>query len=411
MNAAAMASAVRIAIRNLTRHRGRTAMTLAAIAFGVAALVLTGGFIDDMFTQLREVTIQSRLGHLQVSREGYAVQGRRDPFGHLIEDPREVGAALAGDPRVAALSSRLDFQGLLNNGRSDLPIVAEGVEVRKEGAAGEPLTLLAGRRLTPDDRFGALVGEGVAQGMKLAPGDVVTLMANTPGGALNTLDFRVAGVFRTFSKDFDDRAVRIPIDAARELLSVGGAHGVVVSLNDTAATDAVAAKLRGALGSRGYEVRTWLELDDFYPKALALYQRQFGVLQLIVLAIVALTVANSVNMTAFERQGEYGTVRALGVRGRGVFAMIMLENLLLGVAGAAIGLACGALLAVAISGVGIPMPPPPNSNSAYVARIQLSPSVLATAALIGAGATVASAIYAAIRVSRTPIAWALRQNV
>lgn len=411
MNAAAMASAVRIAIRNLTRHRGRTAMTLAAIAFGVAALVLTGGFIDDMFTQLREVTIQSRLGHLQVSREGYAVQGRRDPFGHLIEDPREVGAALAGDPRVAALSSRLDFQGLLNNGRSDLPIVAEGVEVRKEGAAGEPLTLLAGRRLTPDDRFGALVGEGVAQAMKLAPGDVVTLMANTPGGALNTLDFRVAGVFRTFSKDFDDRAVRIPIDAARELLSVGGAHGVVVSLNDTAATDAVAAKLRGALGSRGYEVRTWLELDDFYPKALALYQRQFGVLQLIVLAIVALTVANSVNMTAFERQGEYGTVRALGVRGRGVFAMIMLENLLLGVAGAAIGLACGALLAVAISGVGIPMPPPPNSNSAYVARIQLSPSVLATAALIGAGATVASAIYAAIRVSRTPIAWALRQNV
>ena len=411
MNAAAMASAVRIAIRNLTRHRGRTAMTLAAIAFGVAALVLTGGFIDDMFTQLREVTIQSRLGHLQVSREGYAVQGRRDPFGHLIEDPREVGAALAGDPRVAALSSRLDFQGLLNNGRSDLPIVAEGIEVRKEGAAGEPLTLLAGRRLTPDDRFGALVGEGVAQAMKLAPGDVVTLMANTPGGALNTLDFRVAGVFRTFSKDFDDRAVRIPIDAARELLSVGGAHGVVVSLNDTAATDAVAAKLRGALGSRGYEVRTWLELDDFYPKALALYQRQFGVLQLIVLAIVALTVANSVNMTAFERQGEYGTVRALGVRGRGVFAMIMLENLLLGVAGAAIGLACGALLAVAISGVGIPMPPPPNSNSAYVARIQLSPSVLATAALIGAGATVASAIYAAIRVSRTPIAWALRQNV
>lgn len=411
MNLAAMDSGIRIAVRNLARHRGRTAMTLGAIAFGVVALVLSGGFIEDMFSQLREVTIQSRLGHLQVSREGYSVHGRRDAFRYLIEDPRVVGAVLAGDPRVASVSSRLDFQGLISNGRSDLPIVAEGGEIRTHGTAGEPLTLLAGRRLTPADRFEVLVGEGVAQSMKLAPGDVVTLMVNTPGGALNTLDFRVAGIFRTFSKDFDDRAVRLPIDAARELLAVQGAHSIVVSLKETATTDAVGAKLREALGSRGYEVRTWLELDDFYPKALALYQRQFGVLQLIVLAIVTLTVANSVNMTTFERQGEYGTIRALGARGRGVFGMIMLENLLLGVVGTAIGLAGGALLALAISSVGIPMPPPPNSNSAYLARIQLSPAVLITAAFIGAGATVGSSLYAAFRVSRTPIAWALRQNV
>jgi putative ABC transport system permease protein len=411
MSRAAIVSAVRIAVRNLARHRGRTAMTLAAIAFGVVALVLSGGFIEDMFSQLREVTIQSRLGHVQISREGYSIHGRRDSFRYLIEDPRDLDAVLADDPRVASVSSRLDFQGLISNGRSDLPIVAEGVQVRKNPAAGEPLTLLAGRPFAPGDRFAVLAGEGVAQSMKLAPGDIVTLMVNTPGGALNTLDFRVAGIFRTFSKDFDDRAVRIPIDAARELLAVQGAHSIVVSLTETAATDAVAARLREALRSRGYEVRTWLELDDFYPKALALYQRQFGVLQLIVLAIVTLTVANSVNMTAFERQGEYGTIRALGVRGRGVFGMIMLENLLLGIVGAAIGLACGVLLALVISSVGIPMPPPPNSNSAYLARIQLSPEGLATAALIGAGATVVSSLYAAFRVSTTPIAWALRQNV
>lgn len=386
-------------------------MTLAAVAFGVVALSLSGGFIEDMFSQLREVTIQSRLGHIQVSRDGYSVHGRRDTFRYLIDDPREVAAVLADDPRVATVASRLDFQGLLSNGRSDLPIVAEGVEQRREVAPDAPLTLIAGRQLTPDDRFGALLGEGVAQSMKLAPGDFVTLMVNTPGGALNTLDFRVTGIFRTFSRDFDDRAVRIPIGAARELLAVKGAHSVVVSLKETATTDAVSARLRDALAARGYEVRTWLELDDFYPKALALYKRQFGVLQLIVLAIVTLTVANSVNMTAFERQGEYGTIRALGGRGRDVFRMIMLENLLLGVIGTAIGLACAALLATAISSIGIPMPPPPNSNSAYVARIQLSPAVLVTAALIGAGATVASALYAAIRVSRTPIAWALRQNI
>jgi putative ABC transport system permease protein len=411
MSTASIASALRIAGRNLARHRGRTAMTLAAIAFGVVALSLSGGFIEDMFSQLREVTIKSRLGHLQVSRAGYALHGRRDVFKYLIDDPGEVADALAGDPRVATVSSRLDFQGLLSNGRSDLPVVAEGVEARNDAASDGSLTVIAGRALTPGDRFAALVGEGVAQSMKLAPGDDITLMVSTPEGALNTLDFRVRGVFRTFSRDFDDRAVRVPIADARELLAVRGAHSVIVSLKETATTDAVAAKLRDALASRGYEVRTWLELDDFYPKAFALYQRQFAVLQLIVLVIVTLTVANSVNMTALERQGEFGTMRALGDRGRDVFRMIMLENLLLGIVGAAAGLLCAVALAAAISSIGIPMPPPPNSNSAYVARILLTPAVLTTAAPIGAGAAVASSLHAAIRASRTQIAVALRQNV
>jgi putative ABC transport system permease protein len=91
--------------------------------------------------------------------------------------------------------------------------------------------------------------------------------------------------------------------------------------------------------------------------------------------------------------------------------MIMLENLLLGIVGAAAGSMCAIALAAAISSIGIPMPPPPNSNSAYVARILLTPAVLITAALVGAGAAVASSLHAAIRAARTPIALGLRQNV
>ena len=53
-------------------------MTLAAIAFGVSALILSGGFIEDVLLQLRDATIKSRLGHIEVARQGYATEGRRD---------------------------------------------------------------------------------------------------------------------------------------------------------------------------------------------------------------------------------------------------------------------------------------------------------------------------------------------
>src|SRR5438045_3193307 len=56
---------LRLAVRNLMRQKLRTTITIAAIAFGVAALILSGGFVRDMFIQLGEALIHSQSGHLQ----------------------------------------------------------------------------------------------------------------------------------------------------------------------------------------------------------------------------------------------------------------------------------------------------------------------------------------------------------
>ncbi len=60
--------------------------------------------------------------------------------------------------------ARLNFSGLLNTGRSDLPILGEGVEPGKEAELGSFITITAGRQLTDKDTFGVLVGHGVAKG-------------------------------------------------------------------------------------------------------------------------------------------------------------------------------------------------------------------------------------------------------
>ena len=65
--------------------------------------------------------------------------------------------------------------------------------------------------------------------------------------------------------------------------------------------------------------------------------RQFGVLQFIILLMVLLSVANSVNMSLFERQGEFGTMQALGNRRKDVVRLVITESILLGLAGAALG--------------------------------------------------------------------------
>ena len=68
-----------LALRNVFRHRVRTAITLAAIVFGVVALVLSGGFVHDMFFRLGETIIHSRSGHMQIAKEGFFSYGSRSP--------------------------------------------------------------------------------------------------------------------------------------------------------------------------------------------------------------------------------------------------------------------------------------------------------------------------------------------
>lgn len=402
---------LKLALRNVFRQRFRTAMTLAAIAFGVVGLILSGGFIRDIIIQLGEALIHSQSGHLQVARRGYFSYGSRSPDKYMIADASAVRQQLAGLPEVEDVLGRVHFTGLLNNGRTDWPVTGEGVEPAKESKLGSFIRLVAGRQLQNRDNFGVLIGQGVAQALKLAPGDRVTLLANTAEGALNSRDLEVVGVFQSFSKDYDARAIRLPLDAAGDLLDTKGVNVLVVSLKRTSDTDSVAKQIVATLEPAGFEVKSWVQLNDFYEKTVALYEQQFGFLQVIILFMVLLSVTNSVNMSIFERVGEFGTMLALGNRIRDVRQLIVTESALLGTIGGLLGVVVGVLLSIAISTIGIPMPPPPNANIGYTAFIRIVPSGLTIAFAVGLLATVCASLLPAARVSRMSAAEALRANV
>lgn len=402
---------IKLALRNILRHKGRFAITLAAVVFGVVALVFSGGFVADVFVQLREVTIHSQLGHIQIQKAGFTELGRRAPYDYLLQESDTLAEKLSSFPHVVNVMQRLEFSGLLTKGRADIPIIGQGVEPEKEAALGTFFRIIDGRRLRDDDQFGMLVGQGIANAFKLKVGDTVFVMVNTPEGSLNSLEFTLVGVFQTFSKDFDDRAIQIPLPAARELLDTAQSHVLVMHLDDTKFTDQLAAELRPRLPNAHFDVLRWVDLADFYRSTVALYERQFGVLQLIVLLMVVLGVGNSINMAIFERTGEFGTQRAVGDRAHKIFKLIVLEAGIIGIVGSLAGVLLGCLLAWGVSKVGIPMPPPPNSNAGYTAYVRIVPDVLVSAMLVGVFASVFASLLPAWRTTRIPIVDALRQNI
>lgn len=313
-------------------------------------------------------------------------------------------------PEKPMVLVRLGFAGMINNGKRDLGVIGEGVEPAGEAKLGSYLRYVEGRALADDDEDGIVLGQGVARTLGLKAGDRATLVISMAQGAVNTLDFEVIGIFQSFSKEFDAHAVRIPLLAAQKLMDTQSAHVLVVVLEQTEDTVRMQSTLRRELQPRGYDVIAWRELSDFYDKTVQLYDRQFGVLRFIILLMVLLSVANSVNMTIFERTKEFGTLLALGNRPQEVFSLIMSESVLLGSIGALLGVILGCLAATLLSAIGIPMPPPPNANIGYTALVRLVPLDVLTAAVIGFLATCLAAVAPARRASRLPIVDALRQG-
>lgn len=401
-----------LALRNIIRQRTRSVATLIAIAIGVAGLILAGGFVQDIFIQLGEAMIHSQTGHIQVTKQGYREGKTRSPEKYLFENPDQLKASIQKSaPDIQRTMARLGFSGVINNGKRDLGIIGEGIEPDAEADVGTYLQFVEGRGLKNTDIDGIVIGQGVAKSLGLKIGDRITLVITLTQGAVNTLDFELVGIFQSFSKEFDARAVRIPLEAAKSLLDTRGSHLVVVMLTKTENTSSTVNTLKEQFSKQGLEITAWNELSDFYEKTVELYDRQFGVLRLIILIMVLLSVVNSVNMTLFERTREFGTMRALGDRPNFIFKLIMVESFFLGIFGAVLGMAFGCLAALGISAIGIPMPPPPNANLGYTALIRLVPSSVLIAGLIGFTAAVSATIIPARRAAELDIVEALRHGV
>src|SRR5581483_4984620 len=151
-----------LAARNVNRNKTRSFLSLAAIAVGVAGLILSGGFVHDLIVQLGEAVIHSQSGHIQLARPGYFRAGSRSPGKYLIADDEASRLALGNVAHVQEAMRRIAFSGLVGNGRSSYPIAGEGIEPDQEAKLGTYMVLQQGRTMGANDRYGALVGAGVA---------------------------------------------------------------------------------------------------------------------------------------------------------------------------------------------------------------------------------------------------------
>jgi len=403
-------SDIRIATRNLRRNTKRTLVAVLTVSGGVVAFLLAGGFIDWILLNMREGTIHSQLGHIQIVRRSYFEIGIADPYHFLLPSNSQEQATVSATPGLRTLSSRLAFSGLLSLNEGTVPFIGEGIDPELERPISSRINIISGHDLTDRKERAVLLGEGLAKSIGAMAGDTVVLLATAANGSATAVEVVVAGVFSTYSKEFDDNALRLPLDIARKLMRVDGATSWVVLLDDTDKTKSAVSFLSAGLPSEQFEVVPWNKLADFYNKTAVLFSKQVEVVKLIIGLIVILTISNTQTMSVLERTTEIGTSLAIGLRNSVIMQIFLLEGVLIGVGGGVFGVALGYLLAALISAVGIPMPPPPGMAHGYTGEILVSLPLALDAIVLALTTTLLASLMPAWRASRMNIVDALRCN-
>jgi lipoprotein-releasing system permease protein len=261
---------------------------------------------------------------------------------------------------------------------------------------------------------GLIVGQELARALRLVVGDRVTVVS--PRGDLGptgpipkTRPFRIAGIFYSGMYEYDMKHAYIDLGVAQRFLrSEGRISGIEVKVEDVERAPALAAGLASTIGQDGLRVRDWKMMNQQLFGALALEKLAMFITLGIAILIAGFSVFGTLTLLVQEKRREVGILKAMGTSARGVIRIFVIEGLLIGAAGALMGLGLGFVLTFAAEHFGIRM----NPEVYYIDKlpVHLDPTEFA---MVGAATVVvclAATLFPAYQASRVRPVDALRYD-
>jgi ABC-type lipoprotein release transport system permease subunit len=330
----------KMAFRDLERNRRRSFFSALAISVGLAILILMSAVVNGEMGSAIEGAIILETGHIQVRADSYDKNKSSLKWEDLVMNPDQIAGKIAALPQVKAATPRLFASGFITAGNQSAGARIYGID--PASAANDPyrLGIISGSYLTADDNGGLLIGKPVADKLKLKADDNVSLSVNTANGDVAEQTFVVRGIYSTNTYGFDNATIFLPLAKAQAITQTQNhASTVFVLLKDTSLTDSVASALQGS----DLKVLTWKDLNPLILDWETQANSYIYILYLIVLAIAASVIINTLIMSVYERTREIGILSAIGMRGGRIMWMFLAESALLAVGGVLMGILLGFL--------------------------------------------------------------------
>ena len=361
-----MSYLVKMAWRNLGRHRGRTMLSLLAIVMGVFVVAIAKGVIDGMVGSWLTYSINLDSGHVRIVQPEYRLKERvlslSYPVGNDETPADEIIDKIRSLPGVRVAAGRIRFGMMLTAQETQEAVVGIGVDFAQEERAIRLSQFVRGHSATGDASDDAgrlpepgtrqiLLGRDLMAKLGVEVGDRVNALFSTSFGSLRIATFRVSGKMASGLRMLDESTAYIPLDVAMRLLDMDGSVTEIVVFGKSAG---LASKLQAQIGRalRGLAVVPWNEHNEligFLSKAEAIYT----VIYVFLVILASFVVFNTQLMVVSERTHEIGMLSALGLSPESVRRLFTIEGAILAVTGSAGGALLGGVFNLWFGRVGI----------------------------------------------------------
>ncbi len=333
---------LRLAWRNIWRHRRRTGIGVLAMGLTMTLMMWYDGFVAGFDQAVYSNAIKVLGGNIQIHASGYAEKADQTPLLPLPDDQAAVKATLTV-PQVVAASRRIETGGLATSRKGAFPVSIVGFEPEKE----LPVNLVAqhvasGRLLNAADQDVVFIGKGLADAMGVTVGDRITLVGRALHDQMRQRTMTVGGIYDIGMPDIEKGTLYMSLAEAQDLYGLTNqSTEVVVALKQIGEEPAVMKALNPSLP--GYELSSW---QTSFPDLQSALERKGAVMDIfsvIILVIAGIGILNLLLMAVYERTREIGLLGALGMKPRQISALFLLEGAMMGLVGVAFGVCLGLL--------------------------------------------------------------------
>lgn len=335
-----------------------TGISVVGVTLGVAALIVVLSVMNGFYDFVRELLV-SLDPHVRI-----VAVDEREEGGRGIEGVDSLLALALAQPHVEEAAPYVQGKALLVHAGQDEAnrvVIVRGVMRGAVEALGEEDADTAAVDLGREEGLpGIALGTSLAQQLGtfpaqggMEPSSVTLLsapaierMLTSVFGAPQLTRFEVRSLFE-MDETYDDTHVFIDLTEAQRLFRMGGrVSGVELRLDDLDRADEVKAALEKVLDPERFRVLTWYDLQRDLYDVMRLEKWGASLILFLIVVVAAFNIVGSLTMIVIEKRRDIGVLRAMGVSRSDVRRIFLLEGLLIGSVGTALGLAIGLGLAL-----------------------------------------------------------------
>ncbi len=328
--------------RNIWRNKTRSLVVITAIALGIMAGVFSTAFMKGMMDKRIDTAIHTELSHIQIHDSLFR---KTSELRYYMPDAAALAGKIRTLPHVEGVTQRIIVQSMISSAETGAGVKIMGIHPEDEKRVTDIAQhIVKGKYFEGIKRNPIVIGQKLAKKLNVRVRSKVVITLQDLDNNITAGAFRVAGIYKTTNTVYDESNVFVRYEDLARLTDIPerACHEIAIRVNNNQYTVPVQQEIKKM--APGLEVLNWNQISPEMSYITQVMNMYMYIFIIIILLALLFGIINTMLMVILERRKEIGMLLAIGMSRARIYAMIIIETVMLSLSGGLAGVFLGTLI-------------------------------------------------------------------